>query len=249
MKILMICLLSATCPVFASEPTGVDRINDLLSTQGKLIFQDDFNRRDSGDAKEELGKNWVTNSKKRAKGQKQAELTGESVIITMAKVANHGVSMRHDAPFDDGVIQVRFRMFDTKGIGFNFNDPMCKVSHAGHICHFGVKPKLVTFRDGKTGVFDLNIRAKKQAGASKPEMAQLLKGKLTHAKVDLELENWHVAILLIQGDTMTTWLNGKLIGSIKSPGIDHEVKQNLAFAVSGRAEVDDVKIWKLAAAK
>ena len=55
MKILMICLLSATCPVFASEPTGVDRINDLLSTQGKLIFQDDFNRRDSGHAKEELG--------------------------------------------------------------------------------------------------------------------------------------------------------------------------------------------------
>ena len=89
--------------------------------------------------------------------------------------------MRHDAPFDDGVIQVRFRMFDTKGIGFNFNDPMCKVSHAGHICHFGVKPNQVTFRDGKTGVFDLNIRAKKQAGASKPRNGSITKRK-THPR-------------------------------------------------------------------
>lgn len=244
---LTIFLLGATCSVFASEPTGVERVDGLLSTQGKLIFQDDFNRKESDDAKEELGKNWVTNSKKRAKGVKQADLTGESVMITMAKVANHGVSMRHDAPFDDGVVQVRFRMFDPKGIGFNFNDPKCKVSHAGHICHFGVKPEDVTFRDGKTGMFDLKIRAKKQAGATKAETAKLLKGTLTHKEVNLELAKWHVMTLLIQGDVMTTWLNGTLIGSMKSPGINHAVKQNLAFAVSGRAEVDDVKIWKLTA--
>jgi hypothetical protein len=245
MKILAIFLVGTLGYAYCSEPTGVARVDGLLSVRGNLIFQDDFQREESDDAKEELGKKWVTNSKKRAKGVKQADLTGDSVIIKMAKVADHGVSMRHDAPFDDGVVQVRFRMFDAKGIGFNFNDPKCKVSHAGHICHLGVKPNRVTFRDGKTGVFDLKIRANKLAGASKTEMAKLLEGKLTHAKVDLQLEKWHVATLLIQGDTMTAWLNGKLIGSIQSSGIDHEVKQNLAFAVSGRAEVDDVKIWSL----
>jgi hypothetical protein len=247
LRVSTIFLFLASTSIFGAELTGVERVDGLLSTHGKLIFQDDFNRKESDDAKEQLGKNWVTNSKKRAKGVKQTDLTGTSVMITMAKVADHGVSMRHDAPFDDGVVQVRFRMFDAKGIGFNFNDPKCKVSHAGHICHFGVKPKAVTFRDGKTGIFDLKIRAKKLAGASKAEMTKLLKGTLTRKKVNLELEKWHVMTLLIQGDIMTTWLNGTLMGSMKSPGIDHAVKQNLAFAVSGRAEVDDVKIWSLTA--
>jgi hypothetical protein len=247
LRISIIFLYLASASIFGAEPTSIERVDGLLSTHGKLIFQDDFNRKESDDSKEQLGKNWVTNSKKRAKGVKQTDLTGDSVMITMAKVADHGVSMRHDAPFDDGVVQVRFRMFDAKGIGFNFNDPKCKVSHAGHICHFGVKPKAVTFRDGKTGMFDLKIRAEKLAGAPKAEMAKLLKGTLIRKKVNLELEKWHVMTLLIQGDVMTTWLNGNLVGSMKSPGIDHAVKQNLAFAVSGRAEVDDVKIWSLTA--
>ncbi len=108
---------------------------DDLMTQGKLIFQDDFNRKESDDAKEELGKNWVTNSKKRAKGGKQTNLTGESVVITMARRwLIMEFSMRHDAPFDCGVVQVRFRMFDAKGIGFNFNDPKCEVSNARQNC-------------------------------------------------------------------------------------------------------------------
>lgn len=246
LRISTIFLFLTASSIFGAELTGIERVDGLLSTHGKLIFQDDFNRKESDDAKEELGKNWVTNSKKRAKGLKQTDLTGDSVMITMAKVADHGVSMRHDAPFDDGVVHVRFRMFDAKGIGFNFNDPKCKVSHAGHICHFGVKPNAVTFRDGKTGIFDLKIRAQKLAGASKSDMGKLLKGKLTRKKIDLELKKWHVMTLLIQGDVMSTWLNGELMGSMKSPGIDHAVKQNLAFAVSGRAEVDDMKIWELA---
>ncbi|PQJ29067.1 hypothetical protein [Rubritalea profundi] len=54
----------------------------------------------------------------------------------------------------------------------------------------------------------------------------------------------------VQGGYYETITSSDNFGiSIKSAGIDHEVKQNLAFAVSGRAEVDDVKIWKLAAAK
>jgi hypothetical protein len=53
MRILTIFLLGATCSAFASEPTGVDRVDGWLSTQGKLIFQDDFNRKESDDTKEE----------------------------------------------------------------------------------------------------------------------------------------------------------------------------------------------------
>jgi hypothetical protein len=157
---LMIGCLSA-------EGAVAGEIDDLIAAKGQLIFQDDFNRAEKDDSKEQLGDGWVTNSKTRAAGTKQADLKDGTLVITMAKHADHGVSVRHDAPFDDGVVRVRFRMHDPKGIGFNFNDPKCKSSHAGHICHVGVKPKAVDFRDGKTGVFEKSIRGKRLAGATK----------------------------------------------------------------------------------
>ena len=44
---------------------------------------------------------------------------------------------------------------------------------------------------------------------------------------------------------MTAWIDGRKIGELESTGIDHAVKQNMAFAVSGVADVDDVRIWSL----
>lgn len=229
---------------FPAKKTAT-RVDDLLKARGKLVFEDNFDRVESDDAKEQLGGNWVTNSKKRASGTKQADLRDNALTITMAKHADHGVSVRHDAPFDDGVVRVRFRMHDSKGIGFNFNDPQCKVSHAGHICALGVKPGSVMFRDGKTGIFDKKIREKRLSGAPKKEIHELTKSKFRYTKVNLEKGKWYEATILIQGDSMTAWIDGKRIGQLRSPGIDHPVKQNIAFAVSGTADVDDLRIWSL----
>lgn len=151
----------------------------------------------------------------------------------MAPHANHGVSVRHDAPFDDGVVQVKFRIHDSKGIGFNFNDPNYKVSHAGHICHVGVKPKQEDLRDGKAGIFDLKIREKRLAGASKEEINALTRDKFAYHDVDLELGRWYELKILIRGGVMSAWIDGVSVGSLKSYGIDHAVKQDTAFAVSG----------------
>jgi hypothetical protein len=51
--------------------------------------------------------------------------------------------------------------------------------------------------------------------------------------------------IVIRGDEMSAWIDGKPVGKLTSAGIDHEVKQNLAFAVSGTADVDDLRIWSL----
>lgn len=225
---------------------STEHLEGLISLRGQLVFEDDFDRSESDDSKEQLNRAWVTNSEKRAAGTKQADLRDGYLSIKMAPHADHGVSVRHDAPFDDGVVQVRFRIHDSKGIGFNFNDPNCKVSHAGHICHVGVKPKQVDFRDGKTGIFDLAIREKRLAGASKEEINALTKGKFAYYDVDLELGRWYELKIMIQGDVMSAWIDGVSVGSLKSPGIDHVLKQNMAFAVSGTADVDELKIWSLA---
>ncbi len=224
---------------------SVEEVNRLILAEGKLVFEDDFDRSERDDSKEQLDRGWVTNSEKRAAGTKQADLQDGYLRITMAPHANHGVSVRHDAPFDDGVVQVRFRIHDNKGIGFNFNDPNCKVSHAGHICHVGVKPKQVDFRDGKTGIFDLKIREKRLAGASKEVINALTKDKFAYHDVDLDLGRWYEMTILIRDDVLSAWIDGIYAGSLKSEGIDHSVKQNMAFAVSGTADVDDLRIWSL----
>lgn len=225
--------------------TLAEDVDKLIESRGELIFEDNFDRSEADNSKEQLGNGWVTNSKKRAAGTKQADLKDGTLAITMAKVADHGVSVRHDAPFDDGVVKVRFRMHDRKGIGFNFNDPKCKSSHAGHICHVGVKPGTVDFRDGKTGIFENSIRAKRLAGASKEEIQKLTKGKFAYRKASVEIGKWHEITIVIQGDEMTAFIDDKQVGKLKSEGIDHRVKQNIAFAVSGVADVDDLRIWSL----
>ena len=237
------------CFVFAWLASGLGFAglspDELIKKQGSLIFQDNFDRSEADDTREQVGAEWVTNSEKRAAGAKQADLKDGYLNIRMAKHANHAVSVRHDAPFDDGVVKVRFRMNDEKGIGFNFNDPACKVSHAGHICHVGVKPKKLDFRDGKTGVFDKEIRKKRLAGASKAEINQLIKGTQSNVDVDLELGLWYEMTIVIQGDVMSAWIDGKKIGELVSEGVDHKVKQNMAFSVGGNTDVDDLRIWSL----
>ena len=231
--------------IFSMMMLNANEVDRLVQSRGTLIFEDHFERNEKDDSKEDLGKKWVTNSAKRAKGDKQADLNEGRLEITMSDKADHGVSVRHDAPFDDGVIKARFMMNDSKGIGFNFNDPKCKESHAGHICHLGVKPTGIDFRDGKTGTFSLAAMKIKKSGGSKSELKKLLKGKSKVEKMKLEKGKWYDVAIVIEGPKMTAYLDGKEISSFSSEGIDHPVKQNLAFSVSGKASVDDLQIYKL----
>ena len=108
-----------------------------------------------------------------------------------------------------------------------------------------MKPKQVDLRDGKTGIFDLKIREKRLAGASKEEINALMRDKFAYHDVDLELGRWYELKILIRGDVMSAWIVGASVGSLKSYGIDHAVKQNMAFTDSGTADIDGLRIWSL----
>ena len=73
---------------------------------------------------------------------------------------------------------------------------------------------------------------------------KLIKGTISYFDVKLERKKWYEMSILILGETMTAFIDGEKIGSLTSPGIGHVPKQNLAFAVSGRADVDDLRIRK-----
>ncbi len=94
---------------------------------GTLIFADDFNRAESQELVDEPGKGWKTNSRSRAKGNKQVDLKDGALHIFIHQEADHGVSVVHDAGFRDGAVQLRFKL-ESEGdsLGLNFADLKCK---------------------------------------------------------------------------------------------------------------------------
>lgn len=237
LKLILILFIFLSLPAFAQSPGE-------LIPKAKLIFEDDFNRTESDDSKEELGNNWKTNSAKRAQGIKQADLNDGVLHIKMAKEADHGVSVLHTNPFDDGIVTVKFKMLTSKGMKFNYNDPKAKkVTWAGHICAVGVTPNSVQIVDQIEGYFRLDIHNMRKAGKKK-EAAALCKDKAITRKAKLEIGKWYEMTMVFKDSTLTAYIDGQEIAKLDSKGLDH-LKDNIAFAVNGEVEVDNLKVYSL----
>jgi hypothetical protein len=208
-----------------------------------LLLEDDFERSEKDESKEDVGNDWGTNSKSRAKGVKQVDLADGAMHITMADVADHGVSVTHEVAFKDAVIQMRFKIGPKNDLGINIADMNEKSVHAGHICMTRIKPDSLQISDLKTGNMKLEHRVARQAKKETPELKKLLKTKSKNFKLDLDTEKWHDLEVRIEGDTMTVSIDGKEAGAFTSEGIDHATKSRLRLAVNSEAWVDDVKIW------
>ena len=79
-----------------------------LSLQ-KLFFKiNSIEKRKLG--QENPGNGWGTNSKSRAKGEKQVFLRDNAMYIKRAAVADHGVSVTQDVSFQDVKITTRFML-------------------------------------------------------------------------------------------------------------------------------------------
>lgn len=214
--------------------------------RGELIFEDHFERSESQETKDEPGSGWGTNSKSRAKDNKQVDLKDGAMRIFIHAEANHAVSVTHAAEFTDGTVSLRFMLEDAQdSLGLNFADLEFKEVHAGHLFVAKVSPKSVQLQDLKTGNMRLDIREARQA--KKPltaEQQQAIKGKDKTFPHTLEIGKWHDLVVNITGDTLSASIDGQLVGTFSSPGIAHPTKRTLRLAVARNAVVDDVKIWR-----
>lgn len=155
---------------------------------------------------------------------------------------HHGSVVRARVPFDDAQIEFRFRFVGSKQFNLVIDDMNCKEVHAGHICRVVVNQKLVRLTDDREGPMRNDIYAKRKAGASKKEMAQLTKGASVTHKVDLAANEWHTLRVTLADDIMTAQLNDGPTWSHQSPGFDHPTKTQFGFTVTGAGvEFDDVK--------
>lgn len=213
---------------------------------GRLIFQDDFSRNESQEKTDEPGNGWGTNSKSRAKGNKQVDLRDGAMYIYISPEADHAVSVTQAAEFTNGAVAMRFRLDDAKdSLGLDFADAQCKEVHAGHLFAARVSPKQVMLQDLKTGGMRLDIHTARQAKKKlTDEQEQALKGKQKAVTRAIEIGKWHDLLVKVAGDELSVTIDGQFVGSFKSPGIAHPTKRMLRLAVPRNAVVDDVKIWR-----
>lgn len=216
----------------------------LLKGQGTLLFEDDFKRDESTPGKEEIGNGWTTNSATRAKGRQQVDLIDGAMHITKHAEADHGVAIFHNVAFQDGAVELKFKLGAGDDLGLDFVDREFKSVHAGHLCIARVTLKGLTLTDSKTGGMDNAIRERRLAGDKSPELAALMKTKTKTFPHPLS-EGWHTLLVVVEGDIMRATIDGKPVGEFKSEGIAHPTKRMITLAVNKSAQVDAVKVWKL----
>lgn len=217
----------------------------LADELGELIFSDDFERTETQEVIDEPGNGWGTNSKSRAKGEKQVDLREGAMAIFISPVADHAVSVTHAAEFTDGAVQLRFKLDDQNdSLGLNFADLDYKPVHAGHLFNAKISPKAVNLTDLKTGGMDLAIREARTAGTLTPEQKKHLALKDKKIPHELELGQWHDLLVVVSGSSITLAIDGKEVGAFSSEGFAHPTKKTLRLSVPRNAMVDDVKIHK-----
>ena len=217
----------------------------LLAAEPTLLFSDDFARDEKTPGKEDIGNGWTSNSAWRDKGHQQVDLKDGVMHVTKHAEADHGVAIFHNVEFQDGIVELKFKLAAGDDLGVDFVDRELKTVHAGHLCMARVTNKNLTITDSKTGGMDLKIQERRKAGDKSPDLAALLKSKTKAFKLDLKPEDWHAMHITVVADKMSVHIDGKEIGSFISAGIAHPTKRMITLAVNHSAQVDDVKVSKL----
>jgi hypothetical protein len=221
-------VLSSNCVVHSTFADAIPA--EPLAQKGEQLFADDFERADLGEWKPLIPTFTV----------RDGVLKGEQTR------ADHGAVGRVYRPMKDVIVEFKFKLDGSTGFNAVFDDQKFKGSHAGHICRVAFAPTQIRLGDDKEGVMRNDIFEMRKDPARKAEADKLLAGRGSAAPFKIDPEEWHQVAIEIAGDRMRVSLDGKPVGYLKSPGIDHETKSSFHFTVNGPGVLfDDVRIWKV----
>lgn len=100
-------------------------------------------------------------------------------------------------------------------------------------------------QDLKTGNMRRDIHKARQAKQTlSAKQQQSLAGKQKDFPCQTPIGKWHDLLVKVEGDELSVTLDGKPVGSFRSPGITHPIKRLLRLAVPRNTVVDDVRIWR-----
>lgn len=211
-SVLLVACLALTLPVFAGAPEVIP-----ADDYGKQLFFDDF-------AELKPGKQW--NYYKSASVIKDGILQG----VELKDGGHAAVHQLLTEPYSDVELMLGLKFAGSPSTNLTFDQHKFKGSHAGHLCRVVVSPTKVTLRDGKTGVFNNEIFKKRRAKEKlTAEEQAILKRTQAVFPVKLEKDKWYAVTVRIKGDLMQAFIDGKLIGSLRSPGIAHATKDKIGL--------------------
>ncbi len=195
----------------------------LAGDYSRVIFSDDF----SSNA---FGPRWGH--------YKSSSVVQDGVLVGItAPTSDHSAvdNIKLDGERDLEVA-VKFRFTSDKAKSFNvwFDDKGYKGSHAGHICQATISPTSVSVADAKTGGFNLEggIYDRKKANQLTDEEKKMVAAKGTRFPVKLALNDWHTLVVQTKGDEISVAIDGKPVGSFKSPGVAHETKSLVSLTTN-----------------
>lgn len=199
-------------PIDAAEPDSIS--GDNYKTQR---FSDDF----SGS---KLGKQWSL--------YKSSSVLKNGVLVGIEqKDGGHAaVHQLRVEPCADLELTVDLKFAGSRATNLTFNQHKYKETHAGHICRVIISRNKVILRDGKTGVFNNEIYKKRKSGKKlDAKTKDILKRSEATFPVKLEEGKWYTVNVRIKDDLMQAFIDGKLVGSLRSNGIAHKKKDKIGL--------------------
>ena len=224
--LLTLACLLAPVSVLAGAPEAIS-----ADHYQQTLASDDF----SGP---ELGKQWRL--------YKGSSVVKDGVLqgVELEGGGHAAVHQLKTEPYSDVELTVDLKFEGSPYTNLTFNQHKFKGSHAGHLCRVVVSPTKVTLRDGKTGVFNNEIFKKRQNKEKLTEAEQeILKRSQAVFPVKLKKGEWYTVTVRIKGDQMQAFIDGKLIGSLRSPGIAHPTKDMIGLVTPKQSiHYDNVKV-------
>ena len=223
---------------------------EWLTKKGILVFHDAFEREEDGNLAKAIGKGWNSATADRVPHIKMADLDeGILKVASASKEAGHAAHIHHEAGFTDGGVIVRFRfpgLSKDESLQLGFVDRETKGIHAGHLCYAMLYRSNLLLADYKTGVMNLEVRARRQPylDRKEPRLEALLKTKQISIPWKAD-DEWHELVLVTEGDEMRLSIDGKAIASHRSEGFAHPMKRWFSFLIPGTVWIDDVKIYRV----
>jgi hypothetical protein len=246
---------SGDSPTGSAPASKIRDDKEWISQHGKLLFEDSFNREETGNGAQAIGNGWTSATADRVPHIKQADLDEGVLKVKTAPEAGHGAHIHHDAGdgFQDGAAWVRFKLPAlSKGeqLTVGYVDRQCEEVLAGHICYafISAKPAKITFMDKKTGYSNKELAKKREPYLKAkqklpPELEAVFAPKVK--EVDWAGDNeWHELLLITEGEEMRVLMDGKTVDTHRSEGYAHATKRWFSLGVGTTAWIDEVKVWK-----
>jgi len=209
---------------FCGVAAGIESAGE----NNRVVFENSFDR-------SELGDPWriIVPSFSIKDGRLVGHQASEQAHTTISRIP---------LAFRNGVFEFSFSLTDGEDLHFVLNDQNCEEAHSGHICRVTFFATQVRISDDRNGAFrDDQYRAFIASGRT-------IKRDLfdTSIPVSLDSEKWHKVRIKLIDDVMEVLIEGKSIGSFRSPGIGHPTKTDFGFVTKGKIiEIDDVRVTKM----